>query len=202
MGLLNWMTDKIIDKATDIAKDKIDDFVFEKTVEHIAKQHSVEKIVNNSVSPNYLFITKEKKSSYAVKDEAENIKYYIKTEGPKFGCSSARLYDCAENEIGKVILESKNFAESYGLYLNGGKLGVLIISSLFGMNYEIDFNDWKIDVVLTDFKTNIMDNAGNIIIKLNYSMTDNVSYILEYNEKENELIALLLLMAIYIIKSR
>ncbi len=196
------MTDKIIDKATDIAKDKIDDFVFEKTVEHIAKQHSVEKIVKNSVSPNHLFIIKETKSSYAVKDEAENIKYNIKIEGSKSRCLSVRLYDCLGNEVGKVILESKNFAESYVFYLNGDKLGNLKISSLFGMNYEIDFKDWKIDVVLTEFKTNIMDNAGNIIIKLNYSMTDNVSYILEYNEKENELIALLLLMAIYIIKSR
>ena len=192
INLLKKMTVKaILKKAEDVA--------FCNVVSHMEQTYSVDAIVSKS-NANYRLFIKKKSASvkriFNVFDEHDNKKYIIKTDALTFGYPCIRLYDIEKHEIGKVELTSKTGMGSYTLYIDGRELGKLIRKISVKIKFDIDFNGWHLDGNLLQNSFYVTDSNGNIVIKFNDTFSPCNTYLLEMNNRECEIMGLLLVMAV------
>lgn len=170
-------------------------------INHIENTKSVDALINKSISKYKLIIKKKSFSlerGFSVFDEHNNKKYIIKTDMLTFGYPCIRLYDTEENEIGKVELSSKKGMGTYSIYLDGEELGTISRKMSVKMKLNLSFNEWKLEGNLMQDSFIVYDKEQNIIMKFNKAFATKDTYVLEMNNRENEILSLLLVMAVEI----
>ena len=115
-----------------------------------------------------------------------------------FGYPCIRLYDTEENEIGKVELESKTGMGTYSMSIDGRKIGTLSRKMSIKIKFELSFNGWHVDGNLMQDSFLITDKNGNFMMKFSHAFSARDTYVLEMYNRENEILGLLLVMAVEI----
>ena len=190
MGIMKKMIKKaVLHKAEDV--------IMSTAVKHAYETRSSEVIVKNSsivhklrVKTKFLSVARD----FTVFDESKNKKYMTNTDLISFGFPVVRLYDLEGNEIG----HTSDDIGSYVLNLDGRELDSLTRKKLLKPRWELDFNDWhmKSDLMNNHFK--VFDGSGTQIIQIHALLGGQNEYVVEYNDLQHELIALLLMQAIEI----
>lgn len=194
MGFLGKMVEKAVVKTVEYA-------AINSVVRHFENTRSVDAIVNRSTANYMLFIRKKCmsiKRGFTVLDELNNIKYVVKKDVLTFGYPCIRLYDTEKHEIGKVELTSKIGMGTYAMYLDGKELGTLSRKISIKIKLDLNFNGWHLDGSYIQNSFTIFDENGNRVIKFNKAFTPRDTYVLEMNNREHEILGLLLLMAVEI----
>ena len=109
-----------------------------------------------------------------------------------------RLYDTEEHEIGKVELTSKTGMGTYTMSLDGKKLGTLTRKMSVKIKMDLSFNGWHLDGNLMQSNFVVTDKNGNQVMKFNNAFSSRDTYVLEMNNREHEILGLLLVMAVEI----
>lgn len=219
MGIKDYAKKKILTTVGEVAA--ID--AITKTIKHIDKQNEAnslsEKTKKHNSSANYASSEQETIStksffeepstyrltmiekivslrrSYTINDSNGNIIYTAKSVGlpkiPELG-----LYNKYGNKIGKAekgILGNPMFT----LHYNGRQIASLHQKYSFKPKYEIPENGWKVEGGLT--KATVYDNNGAIAIQIQYMLSaQKGTIIVEYTNKENEIPAILITLAMVI----
>lgn len=169
---------------------------------YMEKTRSVNALINKSTA-NYMLIIKKKsmsaKRDFTVYDEFNNKKYEVKTDALTFGHPCIRLYDIEDHEIGKVKLASKTGMRTYTLFLNDEKIGTITQRLSVKIKLDLNFNGWHLDGNLIKSNFAVTDRNGNQIMKLSDAFSSRETYVLEMNNREHEIVALLLVMAVEIV---
>ena len=194
MGFLGKMVTKtIVKKAEEVA-------IYNAT-SYMENTHSVSALVNKSTA-NYILIIKKKsvsiKRSFVVLDEFDNKKYVVKTDALTFGYPCIRLYNTEECEIVRVNLAEKTDLGIYTMYLDGKQLGTLSRKKSIKIKLELDFNGWHLNGNIMQDSFIVTDKSGNMVMKFNTAFTSRDTYVLEINNREYEIIGILLVMAVEI----
>lgn len=153
-------------------------------------------------STSYVLSIKKKnlfgKRSFIVLDAFNKKKYNIKTDMISFGYPCIRLYDVEENEIGNVELASKVGLGTYTVSLGGKKLGTISRKLSAKLKMEISFNGWRLDEDIIQSTFIVTDKNGNRVMKFNSTQSIYDTCVLEINNREHEIMGLLLVMVIKI----
>lgn len=194
MGFLGKMVAKTVAKKTSKA-------AMYGVVNHMENTRSVDALVNKSTSNYMLFIKKKSlsiKRGFTVVDEFDKKKYVVKTDALTFGYPCIRLFDAEDHEIGKVELSSKTGMGTYAMYLDGIKLGTLSRKMSVKIKLDLSFNGWHLEGNFMQSSFTVTDKNGNMVMKFNDAFSARDTYVLEMNNREYEVLGLLLVMAVEI----
>ena len=189
---------KIVAKAV---VNKVAETAMSSVVSHEKEKRSVDALVNKSTANHMLFIKKKSmsiKRGFNVFDEFDNKKYIVKTDSLTFGYPCIRLYDTKEHEIGNVELTSKTGMGTYTMFLDGKKLGTLSRKMSVKIKLDLSFNGWRLDGDFMQNTFTVSDKSGNHVMKFTDAFTSRDTYVLEINNREHEILGLLLVMAVEI----
>lgn len=171
-------------------------------VVHAEKTRSVKALVDKSTLNHILFIEQRRislKRSFAVLDESKKEKYTIQKEYFTLGYPCINLYNANENRIGSVELTSKFIRNTYAMYHDGKLLGSFTRGKSVKIKFELSYNGWHLEGNTMSDSFTVTDQRGNVVLIFNRSFTSRDTYVLEINNRENEVLALLFFMAIEII---
>lgn len=139
------------------------------------------------------------RKSYVINDSAGNAIYTAKSEGlpkmPEMG-----LYNINGDKIGKA--EKDSFTKSFSspifkLNYKDKRIASVYQKYSFKPKYEISENGWRIEGGIT--KTTVYDSNDAIAIQIQYVISTNKgTIIIEYTNKENEIPAILIALAMII----
>ncbi len=194
MGILGKIAAKTVVK-------KVENTAVYGVVSHMENTRSVDALVNKSTANYILFIKKKSmsiKRGFTVYDEFDKKKYVIKTDAMTFGYPCIRLYDTEEHEIGKVELASKIGIGTYTISLDGKELGTLTRKMSVKIKLALSFNGWHLDGNFMQNSFTVTDQSGNQVMKFNDAFSSRDTYVLEMNNREHEILGLLLVMAVEI----
>ncbi|MCD8018069.1 MAG: hypothetical protein LUF92_00320 [Clostridiales bacterium] len=168
-------------------------------ISHVENTRSVDALINKSTANYMLFIKKKSlsiKRGFTVYDELDNKKYIVKTDSLTFGYPCIRLYGTDNHEIGNVELTSKEGMGTYTMALDGKVLGTLRRKMSLKVKLELSFNNWKLEGNFMQNTFTVTDKSGNVVIKFDDAFSYRDTYVLEINNREHEIIGLLLVMAV------
>jgi uncharacterized protein YxjI len=135
--------------------------------------------------------------TYNVYDEYENPRYYVKAEFLSLG-HQVHVYDCrTQQEVGAIHQKLFSFLPRFEIEWNGGILGTIEKKfSLFRPKYDIDFNGWRVEGDFLGWEYDVMSGCSSIlhISKEPFHWGD--TYIIDYQNQDDELMGLLLVLAI------
>ena len=168
---------------------------------HMENTKSVDALINKNTANYMLFVKKKSlsiKRGFKVFDEFDKQKYAVKTDMLTFGYPCIRLYDTEDNEIGKVELSSKSGMGTYAMFIDGRKIGTLSRKMSIKIKLDLSFNGWHLDGNLMQDSFVVTDKNGKEVMKFHDAFSSKDTYVLEMNNRENEIIGLLLVMAVEI----
>lgn len=189
------ITDAIVKKVGDAAMDA----AVLSLANHLESTHSVDAIVGKSTSRYLLFIKRKgtsPKRKFIVSDDTDVSKYFIRTDSLTFGYPCIRLYDAEENHIGKVECTSKTGMGTYAIYLDDKCLGSISRKLSVKIRFDLDFNGWHLAGDLMQSNFVVTDQNGNSVVKFCSAVSGRDTYVLEMNNREYEILGLLLVMTI------
>lgn len=167
------------------------------TIKYMDKNHSVKGILEKNSMPNKIVVNKKNKlinKQYLVCDETNNIIYKI-IKNKKY----IKLFNKNEIEKGKVIFNNnEKRIHRYDLYIDGKKLGIVEKQNTIKVKLDLKFNNWKVEGNLMQNDFNVFDEEGYNVIKL-HSAYDENTQIIEYINKDDELLGILILMVLELI---
>lgn len=167
--------------------------------DYMENTRSVSALINESTANYMLFIKKKSlslKRGFTVCDEFDNKKYVVSTDAFSFGYPCIRLYDTQENEIGNVELTSKIGMGTYTISLDGKTLGTLTRKLSLKIKLDLSFNGWHMEGNFMQNSFTVTDKSGHQIMKFNEAFSSRDTYVLEMNNREHEILGLLLVMAV------
>ncbi len=134
--------------------------------------------------------------TYDVYDESGNVKYFVKAEFFSFG-HMLHVYDAMEREAGVIRQKLLSLLPVFEIEVNGSTIGRIEKRiSLFRPKYDIDFNGWHAEGDFLGWEYDVFKGqsiAAHISKEL-FLWGD--TYVIEYPNPEDELTALLLVIAI------
>ncbi len=134
--------------------------------------------------------------SYDIYDEAGNTLYEVKGQLSWGHC--LKIFDPNGNEIGTVQEKILTFLPKFEIYLGDNYVGCISKEfSLFRPKFDIDYNGWHIEGDWFEWDYNILDKNGTRIAGVSkelFNWTD--TYVIDVNNKEDALCALMLVLAI------
>lgn len=124
-------------------------------------------------------------------DKEKHQKYNIQLED-----NIMELFDDTKM-LGKVVLRKKSEENvlEFGLYFEGKKLGIIQSKISIRPIFDIPFYNWKVTGSLLQYDFDVFDEKDKNIIKIHKDFSEN-SYVVEYDDKSNEKMGLLILMVI------
>ncbi|MCM1026541.1 MAG: hypothetical protein NC432_08885 [Roseburia sp.] len=164
--------------------------------------HSEKRILKNSTAEYRLKIKRKNNSlHFVVCDEYDHGRFHIKQAVFQIGQPCIELYDADSNKVGAVKREKEWLSShfSYAVYAGDKYLTSLDYRASAKMRYDIGINGWTLESSLLQSHYTVTDLKGNQIIKINTTTEDRELYIVEYNGKENEIISVLIFMAVMLI---
>lgn len=108
------------------------------------------------------------------------------------------MYDTKDHEIGKVALTSRTGMGTYTMFLDGKELGTLTRKMSVKLKLDLNFNRWRLGGNLMQNSFTVTDQIGNQILAFNDAFSVPDTYVLEMNNREHEILGLLLIMAVEI----
>jgi len=135
--------------------------------------------------------------TYDVFDENQYSKYFVKSEFFSLG-HNIHIYNAATNvEVGAVHQKLFSLLPQFEIEINGNTVGEIQNKfSLFKPKYEIDCKGWRVEGDLFGWNYEIMSAYAPImqIYKEPFHWGD--TYVLDFQNPEDELMGLLLVIAI------
>lgn len=133
---------------------------------------------------------------FTIKDEYGADKYYVEGQVFSFG-KKLRVYDLVGNEVAYIEQQIFTFLPRFYVYVNGSKVAEIIKEfSFFTPRYSVEGLGWDVEgsFMAHDYWIN---KNGNEIIRISKEwMTWGDSYQIDIQEKEDEIIALAVVLAI------
>ena len=167
---------------------------------HFEETRSVEALINKSNSNFVLMVNKntgKHKIGYSVKDEFDTEKYWIIPSDKTYIVSLIHLYDISGNELGRVERLSTN---RFGLSVNGKQIGFLTREGIVKCHMILDLNGWQISGDYFRSSFTVTDQRGTKVMSFNEAFDTSYTFIIEMNNREFEIIGLLLFAAVMFAK--
>ena len=134
--------------------------------------------------------------SYDVYDEAGNTVFTVKGE-LSWG-HLLRIYDALGGEVGYIKEKVFSWFPQFQMYLGDSYIGSIHKEfSFFKPKFNIDCNGWHIDGDWFEWDYRIMNSSGEQIATVSkeiWNWTD--TYVIDVNDREDALCALMLVLAI------
>lgn len=135
--------------------------------------------------------------SYDVYDENENPKYYVKGEMFSWGHRLHIYVKETEKEVGFINQKLLSLMPVFEIELQGQKMGsVRKKFNILHNNYVIDYNGWQVDGDFMGWNYKVHENESLVLQITKEPLHWGDTYILDYDNLENELQGLLLVIAI------
>lgn len=133
---------------------------------------------------------------FTIKDEYGADKYYVEGQVFSFG-KKLRVYDLVGNEVAYIEQQIFTFLPRFYVYVNGSKVAEIVKEfSFFAPRYSVEGLGWDVEGSFMAHDYWITKN-GNEIIRISKEwMTWGDSYQIDIQEKEDEIIALAVVLAI------
>lgn len=134
--------------------------------------------------------------AYDVYDGAGNKKYFVRADILSIG-HCLRVYDTYGNELGVIRQRLLTLLPAFEIYAGGGYLGrVQKELTLFRPRYHIDFMNWQAQGDFMGWDYNVTSPYGSVayITKQLFHWGD--TYVINVNNPQDELSALMLIIAI------
>lgn len=136
------------------------------------------------------------RDKFNVYDENENIKY--KVQSSLFSLKyKLTVYDQYDNEIGIITQRFFSFMPKFDVEIKGQFVGTIRKKfKMFSNNYDIDYNGWRVEGNFLGWNYNVI-NGYNVVARIDKEIFHwGDTYVINYANEENELDALLLVLAI------
>lgn len=134
--------------------------------------------------------------SYDIYDESGNTVYTV--EGQLSWGHCLKIFDKAGNEVGTVKERILTFLPKFEIYLGNDYIGCISKEfSFFTPRFDIDFNGWHVDGNFFEWDYRIIDSGYKEIATVSkelFNWTD--TYVIDINDPEDALCALMLVLAI------
>ncbi len=133
--------------------------------------------------------------SYDIYDEAGNTVFVVK--GELAWGHLLRIYDAGGNEVGYIKEKVFTWLPKFEMYIGGRYVGRISKEFAFKPKFNIDFNDWHVEGDWFEWNYSINNLAGQSIAfvkKELWKWTD--TYVIEVDNPQNALCALMLVLAI------
>lgn len=211
MGLLGYIIKNTVGKAVAgkvaEAGEKVCDKACEKLEEKSNQQ--VEKFFNEANGHTRLIVAQQPytyKEKFQIYDEFENVKYVV--EGKLVSATHRlTLFDSTgKNVLGRVKeklisirapFSFEDKPQDFVIELNGQKLGKM--KSRFALakrKFEFTFNDWTLEGNVLGLKYKVLSGSETIMEVKETAFTTGDVYYIDIAKPENELICILILLAI------
>ncbi len=109
-----------------------------------------------------------------------------------------RIYDSCGNELGSVKERVLTFLPKFEIYMGRNYVGCIKKDfTFFRPSFNIDFNGWQVEGNFLEWDYNIVDSFGRNIATVSkqlFNWTD--TYIIDVNDPEDALCALMMVIAI------
>lgn len=135
--------------------------------------------------------------TYDVFDENEVAKYFVKAEFFALG-HQIHIYDKRTGqEVGAVRQRLIAFMPKFDIEINGNTVGVIEKQfTFFRPKYEIDYNGWRVEGDFLGWDYEVMSGCGRVMHITRELLHWGDTYIIEYGNPQDELLGLLLVIAI------
>ena len=134
--------------------------------------------------------------SYDVYDEYGNVKYVVKAEVFSIG-HQLHVYDAAQREIGIIHEKVFRFLPAFEIEVGGQTKGRIEKQfTFFKPKYEINYNGWRVEVDFVGWEYDVYEGCSAIVHITKELLHWGDTYVIEYGNPEQELDALLLVIAI------
>lgn len=134
--------------------------------------------------------------SYDIYNEAGETVYTVKGQLSWGHC--LKIFDTYGNEIGTVKERILTFLPKFEIYLGDKYIGCISKEFTFlKPKYNIDYNGWHIEGDFFEWDYSILSQGGQNIATVSkqlFNLTD--TYIIDVNDSQNALCALMLVLAI------
>lgn len=194
MGLIKSM-------ITNMVLEKVEDVVITKVGKNLEKTRSLEAVLDN-VQANKLIIEKKKfsyRDAYNIYLEKKKKKYCIKIIKDFFSKPYIILEDNEENNIVSIepLKEYRNkyLNMRYSVKMNNKEIGTVKKRKTIKYFIDSEFNDWFLTLDLLKQIIYIYDKENNIIAKFTRTLSSTETYVMEYINKDNELLMIIMFMA-------
>lgn len=164
--------------------------------------NSEKKIIKNSTAEYRLKIKRQKNSfNFMVYDEYDNSRFKIKQVIINIGQPRIELFDTNGNKVGYVKREKEWLSSyfSYAIYVGDKYLTSLDYRASAKIRYDIGIYGWTLESNLLQSHYVVTDPKDNQVIKINTTTEERELYIVEYNGEGNELISVLIFIALMLI---
>ena len=135
--------------------------------------------------------------TYDVFDENEQPRYYVKSEFFSIG-HQIHVYECnSDREVGAVHQKLFSLLPTFEIVINGNTIGRIKKDfTFFKPKYQIDCNGWQVDgnYIGWNYQVTNQDQVILTITKEPFHWGD--TYVIDYLNREDELLGLLLVIAI------
>lgn len=134
--------------------------------------------------------------TYDVYDENEQAKYFVKAEFLTLG-HQIHVYDRNRNEVGAIYQKLLTFLPAFEVEMEGSPVGTIQKRfTLFSPKYEIDYCGWRVEGDFMGWDYDVYDGCSVTahISKQLFRWGD--TYVIDFDRPEDELLCLLLVIAI------
>lgn len=135
--------------------------------------------------------------TYDVFDENENPKYFVKSQFLSLG-HNIHVYGSAWNtEVGAVHQKLFSFLPQFEIEINGNIVGTIQKKfTMFRPKYEIDCNGWRVEGDFLGWNYEVMSGCSAIMHVTKEPFHWGDTYVIDFQNPEDELMGLLLVIAI------
>lgn len=134
--------------------------------------------------------------TYDIYDENGNAKYFVKAEFLSLG-HRLHVYDNNQREIGLVKEKLFTLLPVFEIEMGGCTKGRIEKRfSLFKPKYEIDYNGWRVEGDFLGWDYDVYSGCS-VVVRISKELFHwGDTYVIEYSDPEDEINALLLVLAI------
>lgn len=134
--------------------------------------------------------------TYDVYDENENPKYFVKAEFFALG-HQIHVYDMQGNELGAIRQKLLTLLPEFEIEMNGKCCGRIEKRfTLFKPKYDVDFNGWRVEGDFLGWDYDVYSGCSSILHISRELFHWGDTYVLNFANPEDELMGLLLVIAI------
>ena len=133
---------------------------------------------------------------YDIYDETGNAKYFVQSEIFSFG-HQLHVFDVFGNEIGQIHQKLFTFTPTFEIVVNGNVYGKIQKRfTFFSKEYDIDFNGWYVEGDFLGWEYNVYEMGRPIVHISKELFTWGDTYVIDFENPQDELMGLLLVIAI------
>ena len=134
--------------------------------------------------------------TYDVYDEDGNAKYFVKAEFLSLG-HRLHVYDQMDREVGLIKEKLLTFLPVFEIEVNGVQQGMIEQRfSLFKPKYEVDFNGWRVEGDFLGWDYDVYSGCSAVIHITKEWLHWGDTYVIDIPNPSDELMGLLLVIAI------